>query len=483
MFALATTSILVLGGLLGAAAALEAFFYSIVAFAFVRYVEQHRRRFVLVYDLPEDARARFARLEASLKPLSTSWIRGVQASQYHGDWKRHGGATSSIVPRGAAVRHAAPPLIVTNLRPISISTSGTNVFFLPDRLLVRSNGTYAALSYESLRAESWEGRFVWDDWSLPPDAQVIGRTWQYKNKQGGPDRRFKNNRELPEIRMGYLALASETGLKIVIQSTNLKAFQAATDALAGYATGAFPSPSEDAARQPPAILAALRALGLKTTPSKEHLRKHYLELATRTHPDKLGAAGRDVRMLAEERMKEINAAYATLRMVAQGAPPAEEPLDLAPAPVESPLPWWRQPTTIVATAAVACCLVIFVVFRAVPKEAWTSSTVPSNVPSTANLAAAPQQTRSFTTTIPRACTVRAAPSATAAAVVSVAAGANVAVIEGTDSWRKVATPDGHEGWTGPACWRPLRTSGQACQSNADCVSGACRDNETGRACT
>jgi len=474
-----TTAAVSLLALLGAAAALETLLYSIVVFLFVRYVEQRRRRFVLVYDLPNDARARFARLEAELEPLLTSWIQGVQSSQHHGDWKRHGGATRGILQRGAAITRAVPPLIVSNLQPISISTAGTSVFFLPDRVLVRSKGTYAALSYESLGAEWYESGFVWDGWSLPPGAQVIGRTWLYKNRNGGPDRRFKNNRELPEIRMGYLALGSETGLNILIQSTNVEAVRAAAEALAQYATGrSSPSAREDVSRQPPEVLAALRALGLRAIPSKQDLRKHYLELATRTHPDRLGAAGRDVRMLAEERMKEINAAYATLRALAKGAPPAEEPLDLAPAPVESPLPWWKQPTTTAAAIAFACCIVIFAGFRALPDEALRSKAVPS----AATRAAAPQQTRSFTTIIPRACTLRTEASSKAAAVISLPPGAGVAVIETADSWRKVATSDGPEGWTGPACWRPLRTSGQACRSNADCVSGACRETETGRAC-
>ncbi|WP_462388382.1 hypothetical protein [Acidovorax sp. Q11] len=54
-------------------------------------------------------------------------------------------------------------------------------------------------------------RFI-EDGSPPRDAQVIDRTWRYVNKKGGPDKRFKNNRELPVCLYDELQLSSSTGL-------------------------------------------------------------------------------------------------------------------------------------------------------------------------------------------------------------------------------------------------------------------------------
>lgn len=59
--------------------------------------------------------------------------------------------------------------------------------------------------------------------SVPTDAPVVGSTWQYVNKSGGPDRRFNNNRQLPILQYGELHLTSSTGLNEVIQVSNPKA--------------------------------------------------------------------------------------------------------------------------------------------------------------------------------------------------------------------------------------------------------------------
>ena len=49
----------------------------------------------------------------------------------------------------------------------------------------------------------------------PTDAQCVGTTWQYANKSGGPDRRFKNNRQLPIMLYGRLTLTTPQGLLMV----------------------------------------------------------------------------------------------------------------------------------------------------------------------------------------------------------------------------------------------------------------------------
>src|SRR4029453_11543759 len=59
-------------------------------------------------------------------------------------------------------------------------------------------------------------RFI-EDGSLPHDSVVVGYTWQFVRRDGGPDRRFNNNRELPIAAYGFLELTSATGLNIHIQ--------------------------------------------------------------------------------------------------------------------------------------------------------------------------------------------------------------------------------------------------------------------------
>src|SRR5690606_18244768 len=48
--------------------------------------------------------------------------------------------------------------------------------------------------------------------TVPWDAMVTGHTWAKVNKDGGPDRRFKANYQIPLCKYGYAKLSSRTGL-------------------------------------------------------------------------------------------------------------------------------------------------------------------------------------------------------------------------------------------------------------------------------
>ena len=48
---------------------------------------------------------------------------------------------------------------------------------------------------------------------------MIGHTWRYVNKKGGPDARFKDNPQIPEVRYGDLRLSSASGLNEALQTS------------------------------------------------------------------------------------------------------------------------------------------------------------------------------------------------------------------------------------------------------------------------
>jgi hypothetical protein len=76
-------------------------------------------------------------------------------------------------------------------------------------------------------------RFVEQD-AVPSDAQVVDQTWRYVNRNGGPDRRFNNNRQIPIVLYAELHLTSPRGLNIVVESSNLDKATALKDAIERY---------------------------------------------------------------------------------------------------------------------------------------------------------------------------------------------------------------------------------------------------------
>ncbi len=89
------------------------------------------------------------------------------------------------------------------------------LYLFPDRVLVYESGKVGAVGYDQLRVAVAQTKFV--ESSVPSDARVVDRTWQYVNKKGGPDRRFANNRELPICLYDEVHLTSGTGLNEIIQ--------------------------------------------------------------------------------------------------------------------------------------------------------------------------------------------------------------------------------------------------------------------------
>lgn len=78
-------------------------------------------------------------------------------------------------------------------------------------------------SYADLNVESFPAQFIEHE-SVPGDATVVGHTWQYVNKKGGPDLRFKNNRQLPICRYNRLHLSFSRRLDVRLMASRDGAF-------------------------------------------------------------------------------------------------------------------------------------------------------------------------------------------------------------------------------------------------------------------
>jgi len=99
-----------------------------------------------------------------------------------------------------------------NLEAPTLQAGTQTLYFFPDRILVYDRPGVGSVQYGDLLIETGETRFIEEE-SAPADAQAVGQTWKYVNKNGGPDRRFSNNRELHIMNYGVVHLSSASGLK------------------------------------------------------------------------------------------------------------------------------------------------------------------------------------------------------------------------------------------------------------------------------
>jgi len=142
------------------------------------------------------------------------------------DYKRNAGA-GNLITRVPVKRisgdYKPAKFFHTNIPIPNLKLKNTDLYFFPERLIIKRDGKFAAIFYNHLSIESDERIFI-EDGSVPSDARVVGHTWRFLNKNGSPDRRFNNNRQLTKCLYTHYQLSSPTGLNEVITTSKQSAF-------------------------------------------------------------------------------------------------------------------------------------------------------------------------------------------------------------------------------------------------------------------
>ncbi len=186
---------------------------------------------VLLYEVEDEFERAFQVLNdafAEMRRCKKSWH--MEASAHVKDRKRHAGASSLIQrsPNSLSVKN--PPRIRTNVATPCIGVGHQKLYFFPDKVLIVEKKGVGAVSYENLVIEVSPSRFIEED-SVPGDAEIVDHTWKYVNKRGGPDKRFKDNREIPIALYEEVHFRSDTGLNEQIQLSKRGAAEPFCDAI------------------------------------------------------------------------------------------------------------------------------------------------------------------------------------------------------------------------------------------------------------
>ncbi|MBO9682319.1 MAG: hypothetical protein J7502_06575, partial [Flavisolibacter sp.] len=147
-------------------------------------------------------------------------------SQSTHDWKRNAGAgklVNRVSVRGIYTNKRPASYFKTNVQIPSLQLKGTELYFFPERLVVKKSGQFAAVFYKNLNIDKHSSRFIEEE-GVPSDAQIVDYTWKFVNKNGGPDRRFNNNRQLPICYYSYYSFTSSSGIYETICTSRNGAF-------------------------------------------------------------------------------------------------------------------------------------------------------------------------------------------------------------------------------------------------------------------
>ncbi len=279
----------------------------------------------LVYDLSGIANAQQQTLDSTLEQLTRSrMIWRVDSQTAIMDWKRNAGASYNVEREQISVSKAVPPRVESNLVPMCIDIGKLKMFFLPDQVLYRQRGTFASIEYKDLKFQAASTRFI-ENQVQASDSQQVGSTWRYVRKDGGPDRRFNNNRQLPIMLYGIITAVSSGGLNLLLHTSNVLTASSFADSFRSFQAkrdqsifGEVPHTDDKSTSTqeqkdnlfcPPNVAKAMVVLGVKPGATFEQAAVAYRHMAQMYHPDKTAGLGPELQKLAEERMKEINAAH------------------------------------------------------------------------------------------------------------------------------------------------------------------------------
>jgi hypothetical protein len=106
-----------------------------------------------------------------------------------------------------------PSSIRTSERPPRLgNANGGDLLFLPAFVVVYNSASDLGLvELGDISMTCTRVRFNETE-PLVPGARVVGKTWVKANKDGSPDRRFKDNFQIPVVEYGYITIKSQTGL-------------------------------------------------------------------------------------------------------------------------------------------------------------------------------------------------------------------------------------------------------------------------------
>lgn len=230
------------------------------AWAIGKWFDSYRRTTVLYYDLEGDAETAYTRLAQAFDGLNgcaAKWhIKAGGAVQSLTAWKRNAGASHIVDRKATTLAYSLPDVIRSNVTPPALHVGKQVMFFMPDIVLIQDGSRIGSVNYTDLNIRWQDSRFIETE-RVPSDARVVDHTWKHPNKSGGPDRRFKDNRQIPICLYEAMHLTSSSGVNELVEFSKTGVTSAFVDgcrmlaALPRGRTAGLPTPAANATEPVP----------------------------------------------------------------------------------------------------------------------------------------------------------------------------------------------------------------------------------------
>ena len=131
------------------------------------------------------------------------------------------GIERNVIRKSVKIIKKKPYFLTTNVDVIQVILTKETLIVLPDKILIVRGCRVGAIDYNNFSIANSSTEFV-ESKKAPKDAKIVDYRWQYSNKNGEPDKRYKENKKIPIYLYGVIYLKSEEGLNVEIQYSNIE---------------------------------------------------------------------------------------------------------------------------------------------------------------------------------------------------------------------------------------------------------------------
>lgn len=177
-------------------------------------------RIDLEYTLDEETAIKYQqKMDAWHEALSCNAVWQVLAERNNSNLKVNAGAARTVSRHKLNTHVKFPFYVQSNVDAICLKLKNETLLIFPDKVFVIRSHKVGAIDLSEIRISVQPQAFIESE-HVPTDTQILGYTWQYVNKNGTPDKRYKNNRQLPRCLYGDITLWSASGLNVELQCSN-----------------------------------------------------------------------------------------------------------------------------------------------------------------------------------------------------------------------------------------------------------------------
>ncbi len=177
-------------------------------------------RINLIYEFDSETLEKYNDYLEAWKKVSKSryvW-RLVQNGDVYNK-KELGNSDSAVKRVKTRISFRSPWWIKSNVKFPVLNLINQRLVVLPDKILVIKVGV-GAVSIQEVNFDIYAIGYMETEKLILNDAELIQKQWLFTNKNGEPDKRYKNNIQLPVYKYGMIKGTSESGLNFGLMISN-----------------------------------------------------------------------------------------------------------------------------------------------------------------------------------------------------------------------------------------------------------------------